>query len=116
MSCIVSGPDPLNRKVLTLFTEMKSGRLVGNKLVYSSHEKTKSPGDCAKMCHDLPTTKCMSFNYDFISTLCELLEGIEGHHHKLQTVRFTSSMNILISKQGILFTKSVACYFKYCIQ
>ena len=82
------GDDPLNQKVMTLFTELRTGRLVGRNLVSATYPFTKSPGDCAKLCIALPTTKCASFNYDFSTEgTCELLEGIEGPTFKLTNVR-----------------------------
>ncbi|KAK3101942.1 hypothetical protein FSP39_007535 [Pinctada imbricata] len=78
------GDDPLNQKVLTLFTELRTGRLVGRKLVFATYKKVNSPGLCAKYCSDLPPTKCSSFNYDFgTSGTCELCEGIESPSFEL---------------------------------
>ncbi|KAK3101936.1 hypothetical protein FSP39_007496 [Pinctada imbricata] len=78
------GDDPLNEKVLTLFTELRTGRLVGKKLVVATYPSVNSPGLCAKYCTDLPPTKCSSFNYDFSpAATCELLEGIESPSFEL---------------------------------
>ena len=75
-----AGPDPFNIKVLDrLFTGSLSGRLIGPKAGKDTIKYT--PGNCARACADLPTTKCMSFNYDFGRAVCELMEAIEGHHY-----------------------------------
>jgi hypothetical protein len=72
-----AGHDPFNIKVLEkLFTGSLSGRLIGPKAGNDTIKYT--PGDCARACADLPTTKCMSFNYDFGGAVCELMEAIEG--------------------------------------
>ena len=75
-----AGHDPFNIKVLEkLFTGSLSGRLIGPKAGNDTIKYTI--GDCARACADLPTTKCMSFNYDFGGAVCELMEAIEGHHY-----------------------------------
>ncbi|XP_063408918.1 uncharacterized protein LOC134692399 [Mytilus trossulus] len=77
---VTAESDPLNRKVLEMFTSPRTGKLVGPKAgMDSSHH---SPGDCARACADLPSTKCMSFNFDSADGTCELVEAIEGYHFK----------------------------------
>ncbi|XP_076085326.1 uncharacterized protein LOC143056125 [Mytilus galloprovincialis] len=77
--------DPHNHKVMEMFTAFRVGRLIAPFGGVVTKEAT--PGDCAKRCADLPKTKCMSFNYDFMEATCELLEGIQGHHYKLAVSR-----------------------------
>ncbi|XP_076086943.1 uncharacterized protein LOC143057517 [Mytilus galloprovincialis] len=77
---ITAESDPLNRKVLGMFTSPRRGKLVGPKAGKDSSQHT--PGDCARSCADLPPTKCMSFNFDSTDGACELVEAIEGHHFK----------------------------------
>lgn len=67
-------------KVLTaLFTGPVTGRLIGPKAAKNTIKY--SPGDCSRACANLPLSKCMSFNYDFGTGECELMEAIEGHHY-----------------------------------
>jgi hypothetical protein len=67
-------------KVLeNLFTGPVTGRLIGPKAAKNTIKY--SPGDCARTCANLPLSKCMSFNYDFRTGECELMEAIEGHHY-----------------------------------
>ncbi|XP_063408925.1 uncharacterized protein LOC134692405 [Mytilus trossulus] len=78
---VTAESDPLNRQVLGMFTSQRRGKLVGPKVGKDSFQH--SPGDCARLCADLPPTKCMSFNYNSGNGMCELVEAIEGHHFKL---------------------------------
>lgn len=74
------GSDPFNLKVLAqLFAGSVTGRLIGPKAAPDTPKN--GPGDCARACADLPTTKCMSFNYDFGKGMCELMEAVEGQHY-----------------------------------
>ncbi|CAG2214886.1 unnamed protein product [Mytilus edulis] len=77
---VTAESDPLNRKVLEMFTSPRTGKLVGPKA--SKDSSHHSPGDCARACADLPPTKCMSFNFDSADGTCELVEAIEGYHFK----------------------------------
>jgi hypothetical protein len=80
--CSIVGQDPFNHRVLEMmFTGSRTGRLIGPKAGPTT--KTNTEGDCARACADLPMTKCLSFNYDFGDTTCELIEAIENEQHKL---------------------------------
>ena len=81
------GDDPLNEKVMTVFASGKSGRLMGRGILFKQYDKISTPGQCASYCNQYKVTKCLSFNYDFSSLNCELLEAIEGHEFKLSTVK-----------------------------
>lgn len=81
------GDDPLNEKVMTVFASGKSGRLMGRGILFKQYDKISTPGQCASYCNQYKVTKCLSFNYDFSSGNCELLEAIEGHDFKLSTVK-----------------------------
>ncbi|KAK3609657.1 hypothetical protein CHS0354_035942 [Potamilus streckersoni] len=76
------GNDPHNLRTLEYFTELTKGRLVGP--IYMSIPDVATAGDCARKCLDSPPSKCLSFNYDFgTSMTCELMEAIQGHDFKL---------------------------------
>lgn len=64
-----------------MFTGMRTGRLIGPKA--GPDKKTFTEGDCARYCADFPVTKCLSFNYDFGTGTCEVMEAIENQRYKL---------------------------------
>lgn len=83
----LSGHDPLNLKVMTVFASGKAGRLVGRGIRVGEFHRITTKEECAAKCNGLHATKCLSFNYDFGSSgHCELLEAIEGHDHKISHV------------------------------
>ncbi|XP_062596534.1 uncharacterized protein LOC134257978, partial [Saccostrea cucullata] len=77
------GYDPLNLKVMTLFSDGRSGKLVGRHILFKEYDSLSTPGECATHCNKMHDTKCLSFNYDFGSGHCELLEAIEGYNFKI---------------------------------
>ncbi|XP_062582876.1 uncharacterized protein LOC134244633, partial [Saccostrea cucullata] len=78
------GHDPLNQKVIKLFSSGKTGRLVGRGIKAAEDFEITTKEECAKKCNAMHVTKCLSFNYDYGSSgHCELLEAIEGHDHKI---------------------------------
>jgi hypothetical protein len=84
------GHDPLNQKVMTLFSSGKQGRLVGRGTRIAEYQKITTKEECAAKCNAWPATKCLSFNYDYgLSGQCELLQSIEGHDHKISQVCIT---------------------------
>lgn len=93
----ISGHDPLNLKVITLFTPGKTGRLVGKGIRVGEIYNITTKEECAAKCNGLNVTKCLSFNYDFgPSGHCELLEAIEGHDHKISHVRIKWSLTCIL--------------------
>lgn len=76
----------MNNKVMKVFASGKSGRLTGRKILIEQFDELSTPGQCASYCNKMHVTKCLSFNYDFGSGHCELLEAIEGHDFKLSKV------------------------------
>ncbi|XP_046574117.1 uncharacterized protein LOC124282192 [Haliotis rubra] len=74
--------DQYGDEALKHFTGLKKGRLIGP--VFAEFFRMNHTRSCVKECMKLPASKCMSVNYDFgKSGHCELLEGIEGHDHKI---------------------------------
>lgn len=82
----ILGDDPFNENVMKVFSSGKTGRLTGRGILIKKYDKISTPGQCAAYCNKMPATKCLSFNYDFGSSQCELLEAIEGHDFKLSKV------------------------------
>ncbi|CAH1258771.1 JAG1 [Branchiostoma lanceolatum] len=88
VSLDTTGPPVTTANPLDNFAEGKKGRLNSR-----PHQTNRFviPEDCAKLCLTFPTTKCLSFNYDYGSTgTCEILEELEvpgvrlhqtGHFH-----------------------------------
>lgn len=72
---------------MRVFASGKSGRLTGRGILFKQYGEISTPGQCASYCNQMHGTKCLSFNYDFSSNNCELLEAIEGHDFKLATVK-----------------------------
>lgn len=85
----ILGDDPFNENVMKVFSSGKPGRLTGRGILIKKYDKISTPGQCAAYCNKMPVTKCLSFNYDFGSSQCELLEAIEGHDFKLSKVIVT---------------------------
>ncbi|XP_046562951.1 uncharacterized protein LOC124271844 [Haliotis rubra] len=74
--------DYFGHEGLKHFTGLKDGRLIGP--VFAEFSRMNHAGSCVKECMKFPETKCLSVNYDYgPSGHCELLEGIEGHDHKI---------------------------------
>ncbi|XP_046562947.1 uncharacterized protein LOC124271840 [Haliotis rubra] len=74
--------DQYGHEALKHFTGLKKGRLIGP--VFAEFSRMNHAGSCVKECMKFPETKCLSVNYDYgPSGHCELLEGIEGHDHKI---------------------------------
>ncbi|XP_046360096.2 uncharacterized protein LOC124137716 [Haliotis rufescens] len=74
--------DNFGLEALKYFTGLKDGRLIGP--VFAEFFSMNHAGSCVKECMKFPETKCMSVNYDYgPKGHCELLEGIEGHDHKI---------------------------------
>ncbi|XP_048258676.1 uncharacterized protein LOC125384201 [Haliotis rufescens] len=74
--------DNYGHEALKHFTGLKDGRLIGP--VFAEFFSMNHAGSCVKECMKFPETKCMSVNYDYgPNGHCELLEGIEGHDHKM---------------------------------
>ena len=77
----IAAEDPSNVKVLDIFTGPRIGRLVAPPAALGMYKNNS--GDCARSCADMPSTDCQSFNYDFLSGNCELLNGIQGSEYSL---------------------------------
>ncbi|XP_048258717.1 uncharacterized protein LOC124137708 isoform X1 [Haliotis rufescens] len=74
--------DNFGHEALKHFTGRKDGRLIGP--VFAEFFSMNHAGSCVKECMKFSETKCMSVNYDQgPKGHCELLEGIEGHDHKI---------------------------------
>lgn len=86
---------------MSVFSSGKSGRLTGRGIVFQEYKDISTPGQCASYCNKMHVTKCLSFNYDFGSGDCELLEAIEGHDFKLSKVRISIRSFIMISSRFI---------------
>ncbi|XP_072048753.1 uncharacterized protein [Amphiura filiformis] len=61
---------------LDQFTTARTGRLATTPLTTSPQHTAEG---CAQACLDVSAQKCLSFNFDYPESICEILTVIEGH-------------------------------------
>lgn len=83
--CRSVGDNADEESIITYFTGMKNGRLIGE--VTTTKYGIKTVGECARLCLDSPEYHCLSINYDYgESRTCEIMKSIEGQDYSVSKV------------------------------